>query len=198
MRQDPMDLRRFTALLTLVTGIRATKKDRLAHRRPDAHGCQWPQSHRPAKGKRRAAPLVGGARVCPQPASGHPWRAAALCSHNFTQGRAADSTSSGDHAATGVPSSPACPTLTTASMPNCHGARRLLAGCRVHLRDAMSHAGKNGRRVISAFIAHRLCSRRAKATQALRPLLRARGIISRTIIRHRLARLRSSATSAAL
>jgi hypothetical protein len=31
-----MDLRRFTALLTLVTGIRTTNKDRLAHRHP---GC---------------------------------------------------------------------------------------------------------------------------------------------------------------
>ena len=84
-----------------------------------ADGCRWPQGHRAAKRERRAAILVGGARVCPQPASSHPWHAAALSSHDFTQGRAADSISSGDQtfAAARVASSWACRTLTRASMP---------------------------------------------------------------------------------
>lgn len=80
-----------------------------------ADRCLWPQGHRAAKRERRAAMLVGGARVCRQPASSHPWRAAALSSHDFTQGCAADSTSIGS--LTSAASGWACPTLTRASMP---------------------------------------------------------------------------------
>jgi hypothetical protein len=81
-----------------------------------ADGCLWPQGHRTAKHERRAAMHVG-ARVCRQPASSHPWHAAALSSDDFTRGRAADFTGRGVDAAVRVASSWACPSLTRASMP---------------------------------------------------------------------------------